>query len=152
MQRSSMMQALEHRDADLLEGQGFPERLARVGDDAGAEGEAGHVVFGDAAREQVELQAGDGVAGVGAAVDLEDGADDVATAREGLQFADDLRDEASLAFVSHADADVGDEVALKGGECHVQERRGGRARPSASEERRRVGLGRGALLAFVEVV
>jgi hypothetical protein len=71
-------------------------------------------MFGHTAGEKVELQAGDGVAGVGAAVDLEDGADHIATSREGLEFADDLRDEAALTFVSHADADVGDEVALKG--------------------------------------
>ena len=130
-------QAVEDRDADLLEREGFPEGLARVGDDAGAEGEAGDVVFGHAARQQVELQAGDRMARVGAAVDLEHRADHVAAAGEGLEFADDLGDEPALAFVSHADADVGDEFALKGSECHGQERGGGRAGPSAKEVRRR---------------
>ena len=130
-------QAREDRDTDLLEWQCFPEGLAWVGDDTGAEGEASDIMFGDAAREQVEFQAGDCVTGVGAAVDLEDRADHVATSREGLEFADDFGDEAALAFVSHADAHIGDEVALKGGECHGQEGEGGRGKPSASRRRRR---------------
>ena len=124
-------QAREDRDADLLEGQGLPEGLAGVGDDAGAKREAGHVVFGDTAGEQVELEAGDGVAGVRAAVDLEDRADHVAAAAEQLEFADDLRDEATLALVPHADADVGDEVAAERSEGHGQEGRSRRAGPAA---------------------
>ena len=83
-------------------------------------------MLGDAAGEEVKLQAGDRVTGVRTAVDLEHRADHVTSAREGLEFADDLGDEATFAFIAHADADVGDEVALKRGECHGQERGGGR--------------------------
>ena len=119
-------QAGQDGDADLLERQGLPEGLARVGHDAGAERQAGHVMFGHAAGKEVELQSGDRVAGVRATVDLEDRADDIPSSREVLEFADDFGDEAAFAFVAHADADVGDEVALKVRECHGQERGGGR--------------------------
>ena len=114
-------QAVQDGDADLLEGERLPEGLAGVGDHAGAEREAGHVVFGDAAGQQVELEPRDRVARVGPAVHLEDGSDHVAAAGELLQFADDLRDKATLTLVPHADANVGDEVALERSEGHGQE-------------------------------
>ena len=44
-------QAREDRDTNLLEWQCFPEGLAWVGDDTGAEGEASDIMFGDATGE-----------------------------------------------------------------------------------------------------
>ena len=61
------------------------------------------------------------MAGVGASVDLEHGAHGIAASRERLQFADDFGDEAALAFVSHADANVSDKVTFERGESHGQE-------------------------------
>ena len=50
-------QSGEDGDADFFKRKGFPESLARIGHDARAEGEAGDIMFGDAAGEKVEFQA-----------------------------------------------------------------------------------------------
>ena len=73
----------------LFEWHGLPPGLARVGDDAGADREMGELFFDHAGGQQVELDAGGGVAGVGATVDLEHGGD-----RSGgvAQLVDDLGD------------------------------------------------------------
>jgi hypothetical protein len=89
------------------------QNLARVGDDAAADAEVGGVPHDDAGGEEVELDAAGGVAGVGAAVDLEHDRDRDGSA---AQFVGDLGDEAALALVAEGDADVGDELAGKGEE------------------------------------
>lgn len=80
-----------------LEGRGFPPDFTGVGDDAAADGEVGDVFLDDAGGQKVELHAGGGVAGIGAAVDLEDGGDGVGRVSE---FFADFRDEAAFAFVA----------------------------------------------------
>ncbi len=98
-----------------LERLGLPPGLARVGDDAGADGEDGYLFFHYAGGQEVELHAGGGVAGVGAAVDLQDDGDGVGGVRE---LVHDLGDEAAFALVAEGDADVGDEAAGEGEEGH----------------------------------
>ena len=106
-------EALDDLEAALLERLDLPPELARVGDDAAADGQMGDGVLDDAGREEVELDAAGGVAGVGAAVDLQHHRDGLA-ARRGAKFLDHLGDEAALTFVAEADTDVGDDLAGDG--------------------------------------
>lgn len=99
----------------MFERGGFPPNLAGIGDDAAADGEVGDVALDEAAGQEVELNAGGGVAGVGAAVDLEHGGDGVGRSGE---LGGDLRDKAAFAFVAEGNADIGDEAAGKGEEGH----------------------------------
>ena len=103
-----------------LEREGFPPGLARISDYAGANGEGGDLFFNDAGGEQVEFNAGGGVAGVGAAVDLQDDGDRVGGAGELMH---DLGNEAAFALVAEGDADIGDEAASE-----REERHGGKTR------------------------
>jgi hypothetical protein len=84
-----------------------------------------------AAPGVAELDAGGGVAGVGAAVDLEDDGDGGGRA---AQFVGDLGDETAFALVTKGDTDVGNELAAKGGERHRPEDGGQRTedRPATS--------------------
>jgi len=106
-------QARQNGVALLFERARLPPDLARVGDAAGTHAEILDGVFHDAGREQVELDAAGGVAGVGAAIDLEHGRDG---ARRVAKFFDDLGDETALAFVAEGDADIGDQLTGKRGE------------------------------------
>lgn len=107
-----------NRNAHLLERLRFPVKLARVGDDAGADREHRHVFLNHARGKQIQLQPADRVPGVRAAVHLHHDGDDALPARFRLQFADDFGNEASLAFVPGADSRVCDESAAKFCECH----------------------------------
>ena len=111
-------QARVNRDVHLFERTRFPVEFARVGNHAGPDGEYGHILFDNACGKQVELEPADGMAGICAAVDFHDDGNDAALAGFGLKLADDLGDEASLAFVSGADSGVCDELAAKRCECH----------------------------------
>jgi hypothetical protein len=75
----------------------------------------GGVGYDHAGGEQVELDAACGVAGVGAAVDLQD---DRNSGFGPAKFVRDLRDETALAFVAERNADVCDELAGKRNERH----------------------------------
>ena len=78
----------------------------------------GHLGVGHAAGQQVELDAGHGVAGVGAAVDFHDRSHGVFAAGELTQFVDNLQDDAALAFVAGGDAGIGNELALEWSKQH----------------------------------
>ncbi len=78
-------------------------------------------MFGDPAGQEIEFQSRYRVAGVGATIDLKHRTYGVAAAGECLQFTDDFGNKATLAFVSHADADVGDKVTFERSESHGQE-------------------------------
>ena len=103
-------QARKHGIALVLERPGLPPDLARIGDDAAADAEVRNGGHSHAGRQQVELQAGGGVARVGAAVDLDHDRD----GRAGqAKLLGDFGDEPAFAFVAEADAHVGDELAAE---------------------------------------
>jgi len=110
-------EAVDDLEAAFLQRLDLPPELARVGDDAAADGEVLDGGLDDAGGEEVELDAAGGVAGVGAAVDLQHDRDGLA-AGGGAEFLDDFGDEAAFAFVAEADADVCDELAGDGCEGH----------------------------------
>jgi hypothetical protein len=70
----------------------------------------GRVADDDPGREEVEFDAAGGVAGVGAAVDLEDDGDG---ARRAAKFVGDFGNETAFALVAERDTDIGDELAGK---------------------------------------
>jgi hypothetical protein len=108
-------EAREDGVAFLFERLGLPPEFARVGHDAAADAEVRGVPHDDAGGEEVEFHAAGGVAGVGAAVDLEHHRDRSGSAS---QLVGDLGNEAALALVAEGDADIGDELAGKGEERH----------------------------------
>ncbi len=106
-------EALE-RDVAVLLGVGdFPEELARVGDHAAADRQMRDVRVGDAAGQEVELEARHRVPRVGAAVDFHHGCYGVLTASAVAEFVDDLENDAAFAFVASGDASIGDELGGK---------------------------------------
>gem|GEM_PF-6887514 len=68
-----------------------------------------------AGGQQAQLDSARGMAGVGAAVDLEDDRDGRFRAAE---FFGHLGNQAALAFVAEGNADIGDELAGERGERH----------------------------------
>ncbi len=93
-----------------LQRDSFPPDLAGVGDHAAADREVGGIAHADAGGQEVQLDAARGVAGVGAAVDLED---DRNGRRGAAEFVGDLGDQATFALITKGDTDIGDELAGK---------------------------------------
>ena len=96
----------------------LPVDLSRVGDNATAKSKCGNIALDDPAREQVELKTTNRVPGVSAAINLEHRAHDIPPLVQVLQFSNNFGDKASLSLVAHADARVGDNLALKWCERH----------------------------------
>ena len=88
----------------------LPEELAGIGHDAAADGQVGDVGIGYAAGQQVELEAGHGVPGVGPAVYFHDSGHGVFAAGGFAQLVHDFEDDAALAFVAGGDAGVGNQL------------------------------------------
>lgn len=112
-------QALGHAVALVVDGHEFPAELARIRDDSRSDCQRLDGLVDDARREEIELQATRRVPGIGTAVYLEHDLHGSFHAGTVAEFFDDLGDQASFAFVSHADAAVGDEFAFVVGEGHV---------------------------------
>jgi hypothetical protein len=107
---------LEHRVTLGLDRAAFPKKFSRVGHDAAADDEMCDVGIDDSCRKEIELEAAGGVTAVGAAVDLQDGRRRCLAGLAKLR--DDLGNEPALAFVSEADANIGDEAAVERCQCH----------------------------------
>jgi hypothetical protein len=78
----------------------FPEEFAGIRHDATSNRQVRHFGVGDAARQEVQLEARDGVAGVGAAVHFHDGAHRIGTSGGFTEFVDDLKDDAAFSLVT----------------------------------------------------
>ncbi len=112
-------EALGDAVALVVDRQELPHELAGVGYDTGSDGEGFDGLVDDTCGKEVELETACGVAGIGASVDLEDDLHRIFHAGLFTKLFDDFGDEASFAFVSHADAAIGDEFAFVICEGHV---------------------------------
>ena len=108
----------QHGVALLFQGPGLPPYLARIGHHAAANAQVRHGRDRHAGGQEVELDAAGGVAGVGAAVDLED---DGHRGGGSPQFLCHLGNKPAFAFIAEADADIGDDLAAERSKGHGSE-------------------------------
>jgi hypothetical protein len=72
-------QSAENGDTNFFQRECFPESFTWISDNAGAKCQTGHIVFGDASRQEVEFKSGHCVTRIRTSVDFKDSADGIFT-------------------------------------------------------------------------